>query len=177
MSEENKREEDEQPQSTEAELVDEAETVDVDAVADNEADAPSYEALVEEVLNLREKNNGLVDQFARAKAETDNTRRISTKEVEKARKFALEGFAKELLSVKDSLGQAAQVDLQSDANEQIIKQMSEGLELTLKQLDTVFERFKIEEVRPEAGDAVDPELHQAMTMQPSDEVDANNIIS
>ena len=79
--------------------------------------------------------------------------------------------------MKDSLGQAAQVDLQSDANEQIIKQMSEGLELTLKQLDTVFERFKIEEVRPEAGDAVDPELHQAMTMQPSDEVDANNIIS
>ena len=45
-----------------------AETVDVDAVADNEADAPSYEALVEEVLNLREKNNGLVDQFAPRKS-------------------------------------------------------------------------------------------------------------
>ena len=55
--------------------------------------------------------------------------------------------------------------------------MSEGLALTLKQLGDVFERFKIEVVNPEAGDVLDPELHQAMTRQPSDEVDANNIVS
>jgi molecular chaperone GrpE len=126
---------------------------------------------------MRETNNELNDQYIRAKAETDNTRRISAKEVEKARKFALESFAKELLQVKDSLDQAAQVDLKSNVTEQLIEQMSEGLALTLKQLGDVFERFKIEVVNPEAGDVLDPELHQAMTRQPSDEVDTNNIVS
>ena len=79
--------------------------------------------------------------------------------------------------MKDSLDQAARVDLSGDANEQLIEQMSEGMALTLKQLEDVFERFNIEIINPEAGDTLDPELHQAMTKQPSEEVDANNIIS
>lgn len=142
-----------------------------------EGEPPTVDDLLEEVQELRAKNNDLIDQFTRAKAETDNTRRISIKEVEKARKFGLETFAKELLPVKDSLDQAAQVDLQSNASEALIEQMADGLGLTLKQFETVFERFKVEVVDPEAGDKIDPELHQAMTKQPSDEVDENNIIT
>jgi molecular chaperone GrpE len=142
-----------------------------------EQGTPTLESLQQDIAAMRETNNDLNDQYVRAKAETDNTRRISVKEVEKARKFALESFAKELLQVKDSLDQAAQVDLKSNVTEQLIEQMSEGLALTLKQLGDVFERFKIEVVNPEAGDVLDPELHQAMTRQPSDEVDANNIVS
>lgn len=138
---------------------------------------PTLESLQQDIAAMRETNNELNDQYIRAKAETDNTRRISAKEVEKARKFALESFAKELLQVKDSLDQAAQVDLKSNVTEQLIEQMSEGLALTLKQLGDVFDRFKIEVVNPEAGDVLDPELHQAMTRQPSDEVDTNNIVS
>lgn len=149
----------------------------VEAPGSEEAKLPSFEALLEQVQGLRDDNDDLVDQFKRAKAETENTRRISTQEVAKARKFALEGFAKELLQVKDSLDQAARVDLMSDANDQLIEQMSEGLVLTLRQLEGIFERFSIELVNPEAGDALNPELHQAMTKQASDEVDANNIIS
>lgn len=142
-----------------------------------EGETPAIEVLLEEVEVLKAANNELDERFLRAKAETENARRIAGKEVEKARKFALEKFASDLLAVKDSLDQAAQVDLEHQVGEQLIEKMSEGLTLTLKQLDSVFERFKIEEVRPEAGDTLDPELHQAMTRQPSNEVTANNILS
>ena len=143
----------------------------------SEGEIPSVEVMLQEVEALKAANNELDERFMRAKAETENARRIATKEVGKARKFALEKFATELLAVKDSLDQAAQVDLEHQAGEQLIEKMSEGLTLTLKQLDSVFERFQIEVVRPEAGDTLDPELHQAMTRQPSDEVMANNILS
>ncbi len=136
-----------------------------------------FDELADRVAELEQQNVQLGDRFMRAKAEADNTRRISAKEVEKARKFALEGFAKELLQVKDSLDQAAEVNLEEGSNEQLVKQMNEGLVLTTKQLATIFEKFHIEEINPEQGDSVDPELHQAMTMQPSNEVDANKIIT
>ena len=142
-----------------------------------EGKAPTMESLMQDLAAMQETNNELDDKYLRAKAETDNARRISVKEVEKARKFALESFAKELLLVKDSLDQASQVDLSSNVTEQLIEQMTEGLNLTLKQLNSVFERFNVEVVAPEVGDSLDPELHQAMTKQPSDEVDANNILS
>ncbi len=147
-----------------------------EALIEEEAE-PTLESLQQDLEALQETNNMLSDQYVRAKAETENTRRISAQEVAKARKFALEAFAKDLLQVKDSLDQAAQVDLSGEANDQLIEQMSEGLALTLKQLEGVFERYNIEIVNPEAGDTLDPELHQAMTKQPSDEVDVNNIIS
>jgi molecular chaperone GrpE len=142
-----------------------------------EGEAPTMESLMQDIAAIQETNTELDDKYLRAKAETDNARRISVKEVEKARKFALESFARELLLVKDSLDQASQVDLSNNVTEQLIEQMTEGLNLTLKQLNSVFERFNIEVVAPEAGDSLDPELHQAMTKQPSDEVDANNIVS
>ncbi len=142
-----------------------------------EGEAPTMESLMQDIAAIQETNSELDDKYLRAKAESDNARRISVKEVEKARKFALENFARELLLVKDSLDQASQVDLSSNVTEQLIEQMTEGLNLTLKQLNSVFERFNIEVVAPEAGDSLDPELHQAMTKQPSDEVDANNIVS
>jgi molecular chaperone GrpE len=164
-------------QAVEGEIVDQV----VDEVTEeslpDENEMPTLEALLEEVTSLRESNNDLTDRFTRARAETENTRRISVKEVEKARKFALQGFARELLQVKDSLDQAAQVDLSNNVTEKLAEQMSEGLQLTLKQLDSVFERFKIEVISPEAGDVLDPELHQAMTRQPSNEVDANKVVS
>lgn len=144
--------------------------VDEDTDVENQSD--------EQVLEtLRNENLQLLDKYARAKAETDNTRRISAKEVEKARKFALEAFCKELLPVKDSLNQASQFDLQGEVDETLMMQMQEGLALTLKQLDSAFERFNVETVAPEAGDKLDPELHQAMTRQPNAEVDANNIVA
>ncbi len=137
----------------------------------------TYEELLDRVQELERKNVNLADQYLRAKAETDNTRRIADVEVKKARKFALEAFAKELLPVKDSLDQAALVNLDDDADQKVVTQMREGLTLTTRQLESAFEKFHIEEVSPEVGDDLDPELHQPMAMQPSDEVKANKILT
>ena len=116
------------------------------------------------------------DQALRAVAEMENVRRRSEQEISKARKFAVEGFATELLQVKDSLDLAANVSL-DDSQDDVVKGMAEGLSLTLKQLDSVFEKFGVETITPENGEKLNPELHQAMALQPSDEVEANHILS
>ncbi len=115
------------------------------------------------------------DQYLRACAEMENVRRRSQTDVSNARKYAVERFARELLAVHDSLDQAATVDL-ADAGKKVVKQMQEGLALTLKQLDTAFEKFSVEMVNPEVGDAFDPDLHQAMSMQPGEDVDPDHIV-
>jgi len=92
-----------------------------------------------------------------AKAEGENVRRRAMDDIDKARKFALEKFSGELLAVKDSLDAALKVgnaDVESYKN---------GVELTAKQLGSVFEKFNIVEVNPE-GEKFDPNKHQAISM-------------
>lgn len=115
------------------------------------------------------------DQYLRAKAEMENVRRRSQKEIANTRKYAIDSFAAELLPVKESLDQAARVELDGNAGE-AVDRMTEGLALTLRQLDAVFNKFSISEVAPEKGDPFDPELHQAMTLLPTDEVAPNEIV-
>lgn len=91
------------------------------------------------------------------KAEGENIRRRAMDDIEKARKFALEKFSNELLAVKDSLDAALTVgnaDVESYKN---------GVELTTKQLSSVFEKFNIVEVNP-VGEKFDPNKHQAISM-------------
>jgi molecular chaperone GrpE len=116
----------------------------------------------------------LRDNFLRAKAETENVRKRSADEVAKARKFAIEQFATELLAVRDSLELASQADL-SQENEQATRQMHEGVVLTLKQLDSAFEKSGISLVDP-AGEKFDPEKHQAMSMIETDSVEPNHVV-
>lgn len=116
-----------------------------------------------------------MDKFLRAKAESDNIRRRAEQEITHARKFAVEPFAAELLAVKDSLELAAKVEIEAD-NAEALMQMREGLELTLKQLESAFEKFSIVRLAPEAGEKFNPEHHQAMSMVESAEVDANHIL-
>lgn len=155
----------------------EVEEVELEGEDDTLEESLTYEELLDRVQELEGKNVNLADQYLRSKAETDNTRRIADVEVKKARKFALEAFAKELLPVMDSLEQAALVKLDDDAGKKVITQMQEGLALTTRQLESAFEKFHIEEVSPEVGDELDPEVHQPMAMQPSDEVAANKILT
>lgn len=118
----------------------------------------------------------LKDQHLRARADVENIRRRSQKEQSTARKFAIEGFATELVNVRDSLELAALVELEQDSDE-VIEKMKQGLSLTLKQLDTIFEKFSIAQINPDAGDKLDPNLHQAMTSQPSDDYEPNSIVT
>lgn len=127
----------------------------------------AFEAMKEELEKARE-------DVLRARAEVENIRRRSENDVISARKFAVEKFAAEVLLVRDSLESAAQVDLDSEGRE-IIEKMSEGLSLTLKQLDNAMHKFDIAEVAPAVGEKLDPEKHQAMGLVEADGIETNQI--
>ena len=127
----------------------------------------------DELEMLRAQVAQLQDETLRARADAENARKRAQGEIVNARRFALEGFAGELLNVRDSLGLARAVDLTGGDN--LVEQMTEGLELTLKQLDAAFERFSVFEVSPEVGDKLDPESHQAMSLVESTDVAPNHI--
>ena len=112
------------------------------------------------------------DSYLRAKAEVDNIRKRTETEVANARKFALEGFIRELLTVKDSLEMALAVD-QSSGSEVDNRGVNEGLELILRQLESVFSNFSVEMIEPEVGDKLDPDQHQAMSMEESQDIPPN----
>ncbi|MEN8169017.1 MAG: nucleotide exchange factor GrpE [Pseudomonadota bacterium] len=111
------------------------------------------------------------NQVLRMQAEVDNARRRAAADVEKAHKFGLEKFATDLLPVKDSLelGLAA-----ADGDDENVAKLREGIELTLKMFAGVLEKFGMKEVDPQ-GEPFNAELHQAMTMQPSDEYEPNTV--
>lgn len=96
------------------------------------------------------------------KAEGENIRRRATDDIDKARKFALEKFSNELLAVKDSLDAALLIE----ATE--VQSYKDGVELTAKQLASVFDKFNIAEVNP-VGEKFDPNKHQAISMLESDQ--------
>ncbi len=132
--------------------------------------------LAAELEDARASVDELNERFLRAKAEAENVRRRAENDVASARKFAIERFAAEMLAVKDSLDLARSVEL-GENDSPAVAQMLEGLELTLKQMGSVFDRFAIREVAPEKGEKFDPELHQAMTTQPSEDVEPNHVLS
>lgn len=101
------------------------------------------------------------DAWLRARAEADNIRKRAQVEIANAHKYALENFSTELLAVKDSLEAALA------AGNTTIESLKSGVELTLKQLVTVFQKFNIVEINP-AGEKFDPHRHQAMIMVESD---------
>ena len=111
------------------------------------------------------------EKYLRAAAELENVRKRAARDVENAHKFALERFASELLVVRDSLemGLAAAEDADVDT-------LLQGKEATLKQLTAVMERFGVEELDPQ-GEPFDPALHEAMTMQPSADVEPGSVLT
>lgn len=142
----------------------------VAAAESAEAEEPSEE---EQFARLQEELTQLRDVALRAQADAQNIQRRAEMDVEKARKFALEGFAKELLPVVDNLERALESAAGDDAQ---VKSIAEGVELTLKSLLDVLKRFKIEPVDPQ-GEPFDPQLHQAMSMVENPEVEPNTVIA
>ena len=112
------------------------------------------------------------DQLVRIRAEMENIRRRSERELANAHKYALEKFAVELLPVIDSMemGVAAAMDENAD-----VSKLREGTEMTLKMFEAAIEKFGIKSVHPH-GEAFNPEHHQAMTMIDSPEHEPNTII-
>jgi molecular chaperone GrpE len=108
--------------------------------------------------------------YLRAAAETENVRKRASRDVEKAHKYALEGFGKELLAVVDSLEMGVAAEGAS------VESLLEGSGATLKLLGSTLERFGIVEVDP-AGEPFDPEFHEAISMQPSDDVEPGSVMA
>jgi molecular chaperone GrpE len=138
------------------------------------APAVDLAALQAELDAARAQAAENLDKFMRAKAETENLRRRAETDVASAHKFAIERFALEMLAVKDSLERARAVDLQGGGA--VLEKMFEGIDLTLKLMDSIFQKFALTEVNPAKGDKFDPERHQAMSMQESAEVPANHVL-
>ncbi len=112
------------------------------------------------------------EKFLRTQAELENLKRRAEKDLLDARKFGVEKFARELLPVADSLELGLNVE--TGDNPEAAK-LREGMELTLRQLLGALEKFNVTPVDPE-GEKFNPELHQAMAMQPTDEAEANTVI-
>ena len=131
---------------------------------ENPEAAPQAEIMPspEELLQAAElKAQEHYDAWMYAKAETENIRRRGHQEAESARKYAIEGFSGELLAVKDALEATLATDKAS------LETLKSGVELTLKQLATVFGKFQIQEINP-IGEKFDPHQHQAMAMVEAD---------
>lgn len=113
------------------------------------------------------------DSVVRAAAEVENMRRRTAQDVEKAHKFALEKFANELLPVLDNLERAIEF---ADKENEHIKPVIEGVEMTAKSFVDAVAKFGVEVVAPQ-GETFNPEFHQAMSIQPSADVAPNTVIA
>lgn len=144
-----------------------------EAVNETEGEAFSAEELMNRLESAEKKATDNWDQLLRTKAEMDNIRRRTQKDLENAHKFALEKFISEMLAVKDSLEMGVDAAGQENAN---VENLREGSEMTLSMLSGVFEKFNVVELNP-VGEKFNAEHHQAMSMQPSDEHEPNTVIA
>ena len=125
---------------------------------------------MEEMLQAAErKAQEHYDAWMYAKAEGENIRRRAADDVSKAQKFAVERFSGEMLAVMDSLQAGLAVETEN------VESFKSGMELTLKQLSSVFEKFNIVEIDP-VGEKLDPHKHQAIGMVESEQ-DANTVVT
>ncbi|MDD2700236.1 MAG: nucleotide exchange factor GrpE [Sideroxydans sp.] len=137
-----------------------------DAVETGSESMPSMEEMLQEAERKAQEH---YDAWMYAKAEGENIRRRAAEDVSKAQKFAVERFSNEMLAVMDSLQAGLSVETEN------VESFKNGMELTLKQLASVFEKFNIVEINP-VGEKMDPNKHQAIGMVDSEQ-DANTVVS
>jgi len=141
-----------------------------DSVPANDIEKEQTEpTATDEVEALRVENEKLKEEWLRAKAETENVRKRAETDVRNAHKYGVERLATELLAVSDSLEAALALETVTTES------LQDGVGLTLKQLQAVFEKFNIKEINP-IGEILDPHRHQAMAALESDAPE-NSIIN
>ncbi|MCK6904231.1 nucleotide exchange factor GrpE [Enterobacter pseudoroggenkampii] len=169
-SKEQKTPEGQAPEEIITEQHDEVEAVEPDASA--EQVDPRDEKIANLEAQLVEAQNRERDGILRIKAEMENLRRRTEQDVEKAHKFALEKFVNELLPVIDSLDRALEVADKANPDNAA---MIEGIELTLKSMLDVVRKFGVE-VIADTDVPLDPNVHQAIAMVESEEVEAGKVL-
>jgi len=156
-------------------IMDESENQDSKTDNDSEVSAKdatheAAQAIDQELEEAQQQVAEYQDKMLRMQADMENLRKRTERDVSNAHKYAVEKFANELLQVKDSL------ELGLGADDIDVDKLKEGTELTLKMFNSAFEKFAIEELNP-LGEAFDPNLHEAMTMQESTEHEPNTVLT
>lgn len=128
-----------------------------------------------ELARLEAENAQLKDQALRFAAEAENTRRRAEREMNDARAYAIQRFARDLLGVADNLSRALKA-VPAEPSDPVLKSLVQGLEMTERELLGAFERNGLKRVEPQAGERFDPNLHQAMMEQPSDDVPPGSVV-
>ena len=146
-----------------------------DDVADFEEIDISEEAMeLSELEELREENEALKDRLMRALAEAENQRKRGERNRRDAEVYGGAKLAKDMLSVFDNMTRA--LDTIDDAQRETSKALIDGIELTRRELLSVFKVHKIEEVSPAVGDKFNPQIHEAMFEAPVPDIKAGHII-
>ena len=141
-----------------------------DTVAQLQSDLAALQA---QLKSEQEQAKAALESMARAAAESDNRRKRAEADVELERKYGNEKILKALLPVVDSLELALQ---HTDKNNELLKGLYEGVENTLSLFLKELNKFGVEQLNP-VGEPFDPNLHQAVTMLPSNEVIPNHVLS
>lgn len=166
---------DEQKQEKNEELEQDFQSQEVDVEEQKNTEDPLEEAIarVQELeAQLAETAKKEQDLLLRTRAEIDNIRRRTEQDVEKAHKFALEKFAKDILNTIDNLERALATP--ANTEDETVKALFDGVALTLKELLATVARFGVEPVGV-VGEVFNPDLHQAISMQPMEGFETNQI--
>ena len=157
----------ERPEEAVTDTEEDAQISETEAEQESDVESSDPETLIAELQAKADEN---WERYLRASAEIENVRKRAGRDVENAHKFALERFGKELLAVKDTLEMGLAVEGAS------VESLLEGSNATLKLLASTMERFGIVEVDP-AGEPFDPEFHEAISMQPSADVEPGSVLT
>ena len=131
-------------------------------------DGPAKPPAADALAASQAEAAALKDQLLRALAETENVRRRAQRDREDAGKYAIAAFAKELVGVADNLRRAiGAIPAEALANDEALRNLAAGVELTERQLLSAFERFQLRRIEP-LGEKFDSNLHQAMFELPAE---------
>ncbi len=142
-----------------------------------EGDDPDFDAAAEsynEIEALRAERDDFRDKFMRALADAENTRKRADRDRREAENYGGSKLARDMLPVYDNMRRALQSA--DEAEQEVNKALLEGVELTMRELISVFKKHGIDPITPEVGDKFDPQLHQAMFEAPLPGTKAGEII-
>lgn len=142
------------------------------------AEDTAFEAedLAQEIEALKAEVAALKEQALRYAAEAENTKRRAEREMNDARAYAIQKFARDLLGVADNLSRAT-AHSPKESGDAAVKNFIIGVEMTEKELQGAFERNGLKKIDPTQGEKFDPHLHQAVVEQPSTDVAAGGVIT
>jgi molecular chaperone GrpE len=149
------------------------------AAAESEAAEAADEAQAGELSEteaLQAQVQEFQEQMLRAQAEMQNVRRRAEMDAEKAHKFALEKFVKELLPVADSLEKAVESTEGHESAGELVASIREGVEMTLSLFMNSLKKFNVAQLNP-VGEPFDPQLHEAMSMVPAPDAEPNSVVA